>query len=215
MGQKVNPISFRIGVNEIWDSNWFATRANYKDFLSADYNIRKKIKKTFRNAGISQILISRNEDQTKVQIHVLKTGMLIGKKGAEIERVKATIAPLIKNKLVLDIVEVKKADLNAAIAAHNIAIQLEKRISFRRAMRRVMMSAFKAGAKGIKVSCSGRLAGAEIARTEWYKEGRLRLHTLKSAVSYAVDTAYTTYGAIGVKVWIYTGEKHNYKMMTS
>ena len=211
MGQKVNPIAFRIGINETWSSNWFADDKTYKDFLKSDYQIRQTIKKLFRNAGVANIFISRNEDQTKVQIHAVKSGMLIGKKGAEIDRVKAAIQPFVKNKLVLDVVEVKKADLDAAVAAHNIAIQLEKRISFRRAMRRVMLSAFKAGAKGIKVACSGRLGGAEIARTEWYKEGRLRLHTLRSAVSYATDTAFTTYGTIGVKVWIYTGEKHTYK----
>ena len=211
MGQKVNPISFRIGVNETWSSNWFANDSVFKDFLKSDYQIRQKIKKVFRNAGIANILISRNEEQTKVQIHAVKSGMLIGKKGAEIDRVKAEIQPFVNNKLVLDVVEVKKADLDAAVAAHNIAIQLEKRVSFRRAMRRAMLNAFKAGAKGVKVACAGRLGGAEIARTEWYKEGRLRLHTLRSAVSYAADTAFTTYGTIGVKVWIYTGEKLNYK----
>lgn len=213
MGQKVNPIGFRIGVNETWESNWFAGESNYRDFLKSDHEIRQKLKKVFRSAGISKIFISRNEEQTKVQIYAVKSGMLIGKKGAEIERVKSLIQPYVKNKLVLDVIELKKADLDAAFAAHNIAVQLEKRISFRRAMRRVMLNAFKAGAKGIKVACAGRLAGAEIARTEWYKEGRLRLHTLRSAVSYATDTAYTTYGTIGVKVWIYTGEKHTYKTL--
>ena len=213
MGQKVNPIGFRIGVNETWSSNWFSTPEQYKNFVKSDYLIRQKLKKVFRNAGISKILISRNAEETRVQIHAVKSGMLIGKKGAEIDRVKAGIEPFVNNKLVLDVVEVKKADLDAAVAAHNIAIQLEKRISFRRAMRRAMLNAFKSGAKGMKVACSGRLGGAEIARTEWYKEGRLRLHTLRSAVSYATDTAFTTYGTIGVKVWIYTGEKHTYKAL--
>lgn len=213
MGQKVNPIVFRIGVNETWTSNWFAGKGDYRNFLKSDYVIRQKIRKHFRNAAIAKVLISRKEDQTKIQIHAAKSGILIGKKGVEIDKLKSIIEPHVNNKLVVDVIEVKKADLNAAIVAHNIATQIEKRVSFRRAMRRAIMNTLKSGAKGMKVCASGRLGGAEIARAEWYKEGRLRLHTLKSSVDYALDTAFTTYGTVGIKVWIYTGEKLGYKML--
>jgi len=212
MGQKVNPIVFRIGVNEIWSSNWFATKAGYRNNLKSDYQIRQAIKKHFRNAAVSKVIIDRREDQTKVQIHAAKSGVLIGKKGVEIDRLKEVLSPYVSNKLMVDVIEVKKPDQNAEIIAHNIAIQLEKRVSFRRAMRRGMMAAMKSGAQGIKVAVAGRLGGAEIARTEWYKEGKLRLHTLRSSIGYATDTAHTTYGAIGIKVWVYTGEKHSYKV---
>lgn len=210
MGQKVNPIGFRLGVNETWSSSWYAEK-NYKTNLVNDIRIRDAVKKQFKNAGIDKILIARAVDQTKVQIHAAKTGVIIGKKGAEIDRLKKILAQYSDKPISLDVIEVRKADLSAAIQAHSIAQQLEKRIAFRRAMRKAVVNALRAGAKGIKVRVSGRLAGSEIARAEWYREGRLRLHTLRSDIDYALDEAHTTYGVIGVKVWIYTGEKNTYK----
>jgi len=210
MGQKVNPVGFRIGVNETWSSSWFADR-DYQKYLVGDVKIRQVIKKNFGNAAIAKILIARSTEQTKVQIHSAKSGVIIGKKGAEIDRLKKMLEPYSDKPLSIDVVEVRKADLSAAILAHNIARQLEKRVAFRRAMRRAVISALRSGAKGIKVRVSGRLAGSEIARAEWYREGRLRLHTIRSAIDYALDEAHTTYGVIGVKVWVYTGEKHQYK----
>ena len=210
MGQKVNPIGFRLGINETWNSSWYAEK-NYKTNLVNDIKIRAAIKKQFKNAGIDKILIARGAEQTKIQIHAAKTGVIIGKKGTEIDRLKKSLEKYSDKPISLDVVEVRKADLSAAIQAHNIAQQLEKRVAFRRAMRKAVVSALRGGAKGIKVRVSGRLAGAEIARAEWYREGRLRLHTLRSAIDYALDEAHTTYGVIGVKVWVYTGEKLKYK----
>ena len=210
MGQKVNPIGFRLGINETWSSNWYAEK-KYKDHLVNDIKIREKVKKTFKNAGISKVLILRNSERTKVQIHSGKSGVIIGKKGSEIERLKKLIAPYSDLPITVDVVEVRKADLSAPIQAQNICQQLEKRVAFRRAMRRAVTSALRGGAKGIKVRVSGRLSGAEIARAEWYREGRLRLHTLRSVIDYALAEAHTTYGVIGVKVWIYTGERQTYK----
>lgn len=210
MGQKVNPIGFRLGVNETWRSSWYAEK-NYKTNLINDIRIRDAVKKQFKNAGIDKILIARSAEHTKVQIHAAKTGVIIGKKGAEIDRLKKILEQYSDKPISLDVIEVRKADLSAAIQAHGIAQQLEKRIAFRRAMRKAVVNALRGGAKGIKVRVSGRLAGSEIARAEWYREGRLRLHTLRSAIDYAQDEAHTTYGVIGVKVWIYTGERATYK----
>ncbi|MEK7654784.1 MAG: 30S ribosomal protein S3 [Pseudomonadota bacterium] len=210
MGQKVNPVGFRLGVNETWRSSWYAEK-NYKTNLINDIRIRDAVKKQFKNAGIDRILIARSAEHTKVQIHAAKTGVIIGKKGAEIDRLKKILEQYSDKPVSLDVVEVRKADLSAAIQAHGIAQQLEKRIAFRRAMRKAVVNALRGGAKGIKVRVSGRLAGSEIARAEWYREGRLRLHTLRSAIDYAQDEAHTTYGVIGVKVWIYTGERATYK----
>jgi len=210
MGQKINPIGFRIGVNETWSGSWYAEK-DYKKNLLNDIRIREAVKKHFRNAGIAKILIARGAEQTKVQIHAAKTGVIIGKKGGEIDRLKKLLEKYSDKPISLDVVEVRKADLSAAVQAFNIAQQLEKRIAFRRAMRRAVVSALRGGAKGIKVRVSGRLAGSEIARAEWYREGRLRLHTIRSAIDYALEEAHTTYGVIGVKVWIYTGERQTYK----
>lgn len=210
MGQKVNPIGFRLGVNETWRSSWYAEK-DYKTNLINDIRIRDAVKKQFKNAGIDKILIARSAEHTKVQIHAAKTGVIIGKKGAEIDRLKKILEQYSGKPISLDVIEVRKADLSAAIQAHGIAQQLEKRIAFRRAMRKAVVNALRGGAKGIKVRVSGRLAGSEIARAEWYREGRLRLHTLRSVIDYAHDEAHTTYGVIGVKVWIYTGERATYK----
>lgn len=210
MGQKVNPIGFRIGVNETWSGSWYGEK-DYKKNLMNDIQIRKEVKKMFRNAGIAKVLIARGAEQTKVQIHAGKTGIIVGKKGADLDRLKKILEKFSDKPVHVDVVEVRKADLSAAIQAFNIAQQLEKRIAFRRAMRRAVVSALRGGAKGIKVRVAGRLAGAEIARAEWYREGRLRLHTIRSAIDYALDEAHTTYGVIGVKVWIYTGERQTYK----
>ncbi|MBN9543458.1 MAG: 30S ribosomal protein S3 [Alphaproteobacteria bacterium] len=203
MGQKVNPVGFRIGVYKEWDSLWCAQGSKYADYLHEDLKIRNYIKKELAQAGISKVGIKRAANKAQIEIHTARPGVVIGKKGSDIEKVKSNIAKFTNSEISLNIVEVRKPELDAALAAQSVALQLEKRVSFRKAMKKVIQTAMKMGALGIKVAVSGRLGGAEIARTEWYREGRVPLHTLRADIDYATAEAHTTYGVIGVKVWIY------------
>ena len=205
MGQKVNPHGLRVGIIKGWDSRWYAEDA-FADNLVEDYNIRKFLKKKLYNAGISKIEIERAADRAKVIVHTAKPGVVIGKGGTEIEKIKAEVQKLTSKKIVVDIKEVKKPDKDAQLVAESIAQQLENRISFRRAMKSCMGRTMRAGAKGIKAACSGRLGGADMARTEFYSEGTIPLQTLRADIDYGFAEADTTYGKIGVKVWIYKGE---------
>ena len=205
MGQKVNPHGIRVGVIKEWDSKWYA-EADFADNLVEDYNIRTFLKKKLYSAGISRIEIERASDRVKVIIYTAKPGVVIGKGGAEIEKIKGEVAKFTSKKLFVDIKEVKRPDKDAQLVAENIAAQLENRISFRRAMKSTMSRTMKAGAKGIKTSVSGRLGGADMARTEFYSEGTIPLQTLRADIDYGFAEADTTYGKIGVKVWIYKGE---------
>ena len=205
MGQKVNPHGIRVGVIKDWDSKWYA-EADFADCLVEDYQIRKFLKKKLYSAGVSKIEIERTSDRVKIIISTAKPGMIIGKGGAEIEKVRAELQKMTTKKVVVDIKEVKRPDREAQLVAENIAQQLENRISFRRAMKSCMGRAMKSGAKGIKVTCSGRLGGADMARTETYSDGTIPLHTLRADIDYGFAEADTTYGKTGVKVWIYRGE---------
>ncbi len=206
MGQKVNPIGFRLGVNRGWDSVWFARKADYGKYLIEDYKIREYIKKNIQNSGVSEIIIERSSKKCSVFIHTSRPGFVIGKKGSDIEKIKSKISKITDSEVSVNIKEIKKPELNAYLVAENISQQLVKRIAYRRAMKRAMQSAMRLGAKGIKVTLSGRLAGNEIARSEWLREGSIPLHTLRANLDYAESEALTTYGIIGVKVWIYKGE---------
>lgn len=206
MGQKVNPHGLRVGVIKDWESRWFADTENFADNLVEDYKIREFLKKKLYHAGISKIEIERTSDRVKVLVYTAKPGVVIGKGGAEIEKLKAELAKYSAQKVLVDIKEVKKPDSDAQLVAENIAQQLENRISFRRAMKSCMGRAMKAGAKGIKTSCSGRLGGADMARTEFYSEGNIPLQTLRANIDYGFAEANTTYGKIGVKTWVYHGE---------
>ena len=206
MGQKVNPIGLRLGINRGWDSVWYAKKKDFGNFLIEDFNIRKYISKNVVNSGVSKVMIERSAKKCFVTIYTSRPGFVIGKKGSDIEKIKNKLSAFTKNEVVLNIKEVKKPETNSYLVAENIAQQLVKRVSYRRAMKRAMQSALRLGAKGIKVSLSGRLAGNEIARTEWLREGSIPLHTLRADVDYAEAEALTTYGIIGVKVWIYKGE---------
>ena len=208
MGQKVNPHGLRVGVIKDWDSKWYA-EDNFADNLVEDYNIRKFLKKRLYSAGISRIEMERTTDRLKIIIHTAKPGILIGKGGAEIENLKKDVQKLTDKKLSIDIKEVKRPDKDAQLVAENIAQQLENRISFRRAMKSCMGRTMKAGAKGIKTSCSGRLGGADMARTEFYSDGTIPLQTLRADINYGFAEANTTYGIVGVKVWLYKGEVLN------
>ena len=211
MGQKVNPIGYRIGFNKTWDSKWFANGKNYSKYILEDFEIRKYIKRDFVSAGINKVVIERSNKRISVSLHTAKPGVIIGKKGADIEKIKNSIAKIVgDNEVFINVVEVKKPETYAVLIAEGIAQQLEKRVAFRRAMKRAMQTCLKLGALGIKVSCSGRLGGAEIARREWYKEGRVPLHTLRSDVDFGMARANTTYGVIGVTVHVYKGEKIDY-----
>ena len=205
MGQKVNPHGLRVGVIKDWDSKWYA-EADFADCLVEDYQIRKFLKKKLYSAGVSKIEIERTSDRVKIIISTAKPGMIIGKGGAEIEKVRTELQKMTTKKVVVDIKEVKRPDREAQLVAENIAQQLENRISFRRAMKSCMGRAMKSGAKGIKVTCSGRLGGADMARTETYSDGTIPLHTLRADIDYGFAEADTTYGKTGVKVWIYRGE---------
>ena len=205
MGQKVNPHGLRVGVIKDWDSKWYA-EDDFSEFLVEDYNIRKFIKKTLYSAGISKIEIERASDKVKVSVYTAKPGIVIGKGGADIEKLKAEVQKLTAKKLSMDVKEVKKPDADAQLVAENIAQQLENRISFRRAMKSVMTRTMKSGAKGIKTAVSGRLGGADMARGEFYSEGTIPLQTLRADIDYGTAEADTTYGKVGVKVWIYKGE---------
>ena len=206
MGQKVNPIGFRLGINRSWDSIWYAKKNDYSKFLIEDYKIRQYIRKNIINAGVSEIIIERSSKKCSVSIHTSRPGFVIGKKGADIEKIKKKISKITDSEVYVNIKEIKKPELNAYLVAENIAQQLVKRIAYRRAMKRAMQSAMRLGAKGIKVCVSGRLAGNEIARREWLREGSVPLHTLRANLDYSESEALTTYGIIGVKVWIYKGE---------
>jgi len=205
MGQKVNPIGFRLGIYRTWDSRWFAGK-DYSDFVLEDYKIRKFLKKRLVQAGISKIEIERAAAKIRIKIHTARPGLVIGKKGAEIENVKRDLEKQIKREAIIDIQEVRKPEVDAQLIAENIALQLVRRISFRRAMKKSVTSARRFGALGIKIACSGRLGGAEMARREWYRQGRVPLHTLRADIDYGFAEAYSTYGVIGVKVSIFKGE---------
>lgn len=209
MGQKVNPHGLRVGVIKNWDSRWFVEDEVFGDTIVSDYNVRKYLKETFKNAGVPKIEIERTPKQVKITVHCAKPGMLIGHGGAEKEKYKAILENMLKKDVRLDIVEVRQPDLNAQLVAENIASQLERRISFRRAMKMAIRNTMRLGAKGIKISCGGRLGGAEIARTEHYHEGTIPLQTLRADIDYGFWEANTTYGKIGIKVWIYRGEVLN------
>ena len=206
MGQKVNPHGLRVGVIKNWDSRWFVKDGEFGDTLVEDYNLRKYLKKQLYSAGVPKIEIERDASKVRIHIHCAKPGMVIGRNGAEIEKLRLTCEKMLGKPVNVNIVEIKNPDLNATLVAENIAAQLEKRISFRRAMKLAIGRTMRFGAKGIKTQCSGRLGGAEIARTEQYHEGTIPLQTIRADIDYGFAEAHTTYGRIGVKVWIYTGE---------
>ena len=206
MGQKVNPIGLRLGINRGWDSIWFSKKNNYGKFLIEDYKIREYVKKNVVNSGISQVIIERTSKKCIISIYTSRPGFVIGKKGSDIDKIRKNLSKISSTEVSLNIKEVKKPELNAYLVAENIAQQLVKRIAFRKAMKRAIQSALRLGAKGIRVCVSGRLGGNEIARTEWQREGSVPLHTFRANVDYAEAEALTTYGIIGVKVWIYKGE---------
>lgn len=206
MGQKTNPIGLRLGIIKSWDSKWYSEK-NYANLLQEDINLREFLMKNLSSAGISKIIIERPAKLANITLHTSRPGVIIGKKGSDIEKLKKKINKMISGDVNINIVEVKKPELDSQLVADNIAQQLEKRVAFRRAMKRAVQSAMRLGAGGIRVNCSGRLGGAEIARTEWYREGRVPLHTLRADVDYGVSRANTTYGICGVKVWIFKGEK--------
>ena len=206
MGQKVHPYGFRLGFSKTWISNWYA-RKGYSDQLLEDMALRKHIFKTLSHAGISRVEIERSANRVRVNIHTARPGIIIGKKGLEVDRLKEELQAVMAGKQVnLNIKEVRRAELDAALIGQNIALQLEKRVSFRRAMKKSVISALRFGAKGIKIRVSGRLGGAEIARSEWYREGRVPLHTLRADIDYGTAVSNTTFGIIGVKVWVYKGD---------
>ena len=206
MGQKVNPHGLRVGVIKDWDSKWIAGKREFGDQLVEDYNIRKFVKKACYDAGVAKIVIERKQNRIYVTIHAAKPGIIIGRQGAEIDKLKKQLEKLTKQAVNINIMEVKQPDTNAQLVAENIAAQLEKRISFRRAMKQVMGRAMRMGIKGIKTSVAGRVGGAEIARTEQYHEGTIPLQTLRADIDYGFAEAMTTYGILGIKVWIYKGE---------
>ena len=206
MGQKTNPIGLRLGIIKSWESKWYSEK-DYSKLLQEDINLRKFLMKNLSSAGISKIIIERPAKLANITLHTSRPGVIIGKKGSDIEKLKKKINKMISGDVNINIVEVKKPELDSQLVADNIAQQLEKRVAFRRAMKRAVQSAMRLGAGGIRVNCSGRLGGAEIARTEWYREGRVPLHTLRADVDYGVSRANTTYGICGVKVWIFKGEK--------
>ena len=205
MGQKVNPIGLRLGINRTWDSRWYAD-ANYADLLHEDLNIRNFLRRRLQQAGISRIIIERPAKKARITIHTARPGVVIGKKGADIEKLRTELQKMTGSEVHLNIVEIRKPEIDATLVAENIASQLERRVAFRRAMKRAVQSAMRLGAQGIRIQCGGRLGGAEIARTEWYREGRVPLHTLRADVDYGEATALTTYGTCGVKVWVFKGE---------
>ena len=206
MGQKVNPIGLRIGINRTWDSRWFANDGDYATLLHEDIKIRKMLKDRLQQAGVSKIIIERPAKKARVTIHTARPGVVIGKKGADIEKLRREVANMTSSEVHLNIVEIRKPEIDAQLVAENVAQQMERRVSIRRAMKRAVQSALRLGAEGIRINCSGRLGGAEIARMQWYREGRVPLHTLRANIDYGEATANTTYGACGVKVWIYKGD---------
>lgn len=205
MGQKVNPIGFRLGIHRDWDSRWFAGK-EYSSFVLEDHNIRKFIKTRLVQAGVSKVEIERAANKVRIKIFTARPGLVIGKKGAEIENLKRELEKRIDREIIIDIQEVRKPEIDAQLLAENIALQLVRRVSFRRAMKKAVSSALRFGAQGIKIACSGRLGGAEMARREWYRKGRVPLHTIRADIDYGFAEAFTTYGVIGVKVTIFKGE---------
>jgi small subunit ribosomal protein S3 len=205
LGQKVNPIGFRLGVIRTWDSKW-VSKKNYARWLHEDIILRRHIRKTLERAGISRVQIERAGDKAKINVFTARPGIVIGKRGAGVESLKKELQKLVNSEVFLNIREVRKAEVDAQLVAENVASQLVNRVAFRRAMKKAVSTSLKFGAKGIKIRCAGRLGGAEMARIEWYREGRVPLHTLRADIDFGVATARTTYGAIGVKVWIFKGE---------
>ena len=206
MGQKVNPVGLRLCINRTWDSRWFANDGDYATLLHEDIKIRKMLKDRLQQAGVSKIIIERPAKKARVTIHTARPGVVIGKKGADIEKLRREVAAMTASEVHLNIVEIRKPEIDAQLVAENVAQQMERRVSIRRAMKRAVQSALRLGAEGIRINCAGRLGGAEIARMQWYREGRVPLHTLRANIDYGEATANTTYGACGVKVWIYKGE---------
>ena len=206
MGQKVNPIGLRLGINRTWDSRWFTNKNEYGDLLLEDIKIRKFIMDMRRQAGISKVVIERPHKKCRVTIHSARPGILIGKKGSDIDKLRGKLANMTDSEVHLNITEVRKPEIDAVLVAEGIAQQLERRVAFRRAMKRAVQSAMRLGALGIRINCAGRLGGAEIARTEWYREGRVPLHTLRADVDYGTARGETAYGTIGIKTWIFKGE---------
>jgi small subunit ribosomal protein S3 len=206
MGQKINPIGFRLGVNRTSDSRWYADSADYGRLLHEDIRIRKFIKDKLKQAGVSKVIIERPHKKCRITVHTARPGMVIGKKGADIETLRKEISKLCKDEVFLNLVEIRKPEIDSNLVAEDVARQLERRVSFRRAMKRAMQTTMRMGAQGIRLTVAGRLGGAEIARTEWYREGRVPLHTLRADIDYGTAEAVTTYGIIGIKCWIFKGE---------
>ena len=215
MGQKVNPVGLRLGINRTWDSRWFADGAEYGRLLHEDIKVRRELKKRLYQAGVSRIVIERPHKKCRVTIYAARPGVIIGKKGADIEKLRKDLSALTSADVHLNIVEIRKPETDAQLVAENIAQQLERRVAFRRAMKRSMQSAMRLGAKGVRINVSGRLGGAEIARMEWYREGRVPLHTLRADVDYGTAEATTAYGICGVKVWVFKGEILEHDPMAS
>ncbi|MEP0324504.1 30S ribosomal protein S3 [Bauldia litoralis] len=215
MGNKVNPIGLRLGINRTWDSRWFANKGEYGELLHEDMQIRKALMKELKQAAVSKIVIERPHKKCRVTVHSARPGIVIGKKGADIERLRKKVSAITDSEVHINIVEVRKPEIDATLVAQSIAQQLERRVAFRRAMKRAVQSAMRLGAEGIRISCGGRLGGAEIARSEWYREGRVPLHTLRADIDYGVATANTAYGTCGVMVWIFKGEIMEHDPMAS
>jgi small subunit ribosomal protein S3 len=215
MGQKVNPIGLRLGINRTWDSRWYANKGEYARLMHEDMAIREALMKQLKQAAVSKIIIERPHKKCRVTIQSARPGVVIGKKGADIEKLRKAVAALTDSDVVINIVEIRKPELDAQLVAESIAQQLERRVAFRRAMKRAVQSAMRLGAEGIRINCSGRLGGAEIARMEWYREGRVPLHTLRADVDYGTAEANTAYGICGVKVWVFKGEILEHDPMAS
>ncbi|MEK6681818.1 MAG: 30S ribosomal protein S3, partial [Nitrospirota bacterium] len=205
MGQKVHPVGFRLGYIKDWNSKWFAKK-DFTNLLHEDIKVRKIVKEKLYHAGVSKIEIERSADRARINIYTARPGIIIGRKGAEVDKLKKELEDLTKKQIYINIKEVKKSELDAQLVAENIAMQIEKRVAYRRAMKKSVLSSMRFGALGIKIACAGRLAGSEIARREWYREGRVPLHTLRADIDYGFAEAKTTYGRIGIKVWIYKGD---------
>jgi len=205
LGQKVNPIGLRLGIVKTWESRWYADK-RYAEYIQQDFELRNFVKKKLYHAGISRIEIERSAKRIRLRIYTARPGIVIGKKGSEIERLKQELEKMVAQEVLIDIQEVRKPEIDAQLVAENVAMQIERRVAFRRAMKRCVTSAIRFGAQGIKIICAGRLGGAEMARTEWYREGRVPLHTLRADIDYGLTAARTTYGVIGVKVYIFKGE---------
>lgn len=215
MGQKINPIGFRLGINRTWDSRWYADQGEYGDLLHEDMKIREYLVKELKQAGVSKVVIERPHKKCRVSIHTARPGLIIGKKGADIEKLRKKLSDMTNSETHLNIIEIRKPEIDATLVAQSIAQQLERRVAFRRAMKRAVQSAMRLGALGIKITSAGRLGGAEIARTEWYREGRVPLHTLRADIDYGVAEALTAYGICGIKVWIFKGEILEHDPMAS